>query len=125
MVSVYLPHSGYPISDFQSILEDIWILLSEVTISGSQIILAGDFNTSMNGGVRWESIQELLHEFDLVIANSQRPEFHPDEWTHRSSNRDLRRIDYIAHSQNLSCQGTLADRYLALGSDHRAVSAMI
>ena len=125
IISAYILYSGYPFERFQEIIDQLRAVLSEARLSDYRIVLTGDFNTQTGIGRRWTIISDLCDEFDLNIVNQRRTQNHPDEWTYRTSDGDLIRIDFIMHSKNRSCSSHIADRRLDLRSDHRALSCIL
>ena len=62
------------------------------------MIVAGDFNTTLNVGHRGDCLADVCNNFELSIANSN--DFHWDnnQWTFKRWSASLRRIDFLCHS---------------------------
>ena len=125
VIAVYLPHMGYDWNYFINIFTDIEGLVMEAMNKGYTLVLAGDFNLTLDQGQRGDVMKELCTTFSLEIANGRTMADSSDTWTWKSSYGQFRRIDYILHSKRLRSFNISANRELDLGSDHRNVSASI
>ena len=125
VIAVYLPHMGYDWNYFINIFTDIEGLVMEAMNKGYTLVLAGDFNLTLDQGQRGDVMKELCTTFSLEIANGRTMADSSDTWTWKSSYGQFRRIDYILHSKRLRSFNISANHELDLGSDHRNVSASI
>ena len=120
-ISVYMPHAGYPLVEFEECIKYI----SEIVLEGQRkkykCILGGDFNTEMGRGTRSDIMMELMGEFGLEACNINDNLTVVEQWTFRSSLGRLRRLDYIIAEGSLSSREAGPVDFLDLGSDHRAV----
>ena len=69
IISTYLPHAGYPWEEFEREMEKITLLSMEAKDQGKYVVIAGDFNLSLNIGERRNSMKNLCDEFQLTITN--------------------------------------------------------
>ena len=90
--------------------------------SGKKVIIAGDFNLSLERGDRGKIMKEFCTQFCLDIANGHTPAEEANTWTFESSIHGLYRLDYILHSLVFCSYDKSAHDELHLGSDHRNVS---
>ena len=126
-VSVYMPHGGYPLADFETCLQSIDDTIHSGQSRGRKCIIGGDFNLTMGRGPRSEALLALMGQYGLDNARSK--EFGvPDEdlenhWTFCGSNGRRRILDYILYDNSLCLYSASATNDLDLGSDHRALGA--
>ena len=69
IIAVYLFHAKYELSYFQNLLDDLERLVMEAYGKQLKVLIGGDFNLSLNDGVRDRVLQDLCSEFSLYIAN--------------------------------------------------------
>ena len=69
IIIVYLLHAGYDSNYFQSTLDDVERLIMEACDKRYAVVIGGDFNLSLDQGVRDRLLQDLCAEFSLDIAN--------------------------------------------------------
>ena len=121
IVSIYVPHAGYPNSALEECYEDLRKVLVDTDCVGRKVAVGGDFNTQVGSGPRSDLLMQLVAEFGLHICNYQEPWITDDNWTFRSTLGAHRRIDYILASCLIAGSFGKAIDALNLGSDHRAV----
>ena len=126
ILAVYFPNAwNYDLDYFQSIFEDIERLSMEAMDKGYALVIAGDFNLSIEQGERGEIMIEFCEQFSMDIANRNPIQVDNHSWTYKSSIWGLLRLDYILHSKNLRSFEVSANYELDLGSDHRNVSTSL
>ena len=126
ILAVYLPNAwNYDLDYFQSIFEDIERLSMEAMDKGYALVIAGDFNLSIEQGERGKIMIEFCEQFSMDIANRNPIQVDNHSWTYKSSIWGLLRLDYILHSKNLRSFEVSANYELDLGSDHRNVSTSL
>ena len=86
------------------------------------VVIGGDFNLSLDQGVRDRLLQDLCAEFSLDIANGTSLAENPNMWTFKTSWGNFNRLDYVLHSRSLQSSEVSANLDLDMGSDHRNVS---
>ena len=118
LISIYMPHAGYPHDDLRKMYDQLHWVLAEAQKMRYVSVIGGDFNTQWNVGRRGDMIREFSHMFGLCLANH---EHLPATWTFRSSTGIKRQLDFILFSSELCCESAGAVDVLDLGSDHRAV----
>ena len=69
MISVYMPHAGYPHADLCDVYDQLRFILLEAQQLGYKSVVGGDFNTQQHVGIRGEMLADLLDQFCLHIAN--------------------------------------------------------
>ena len=126
IIAVYLPNSWtYDLQYFQEIFDDIERLSMETADKGYALIIAGDFNLSLERGDRGKIMKEFCTQFCLDIANGHTHAEEANTWTFESSIHGLYRLDYILHSLVFRSYDVSANDDLDLGSDHRNVSTSL
>ena len=125
IIAVYLPHAGYDSNYFQSTLDDVERLIMEACDKRYAVVIGGDFNLSLDQGVRDRLLQDLCAEFSLDIANGTPLAENPNMWTFKTSWGNFNRLDYVLHSRSLQSSEVSANLDLDMGSDHRNVSVSI
>ena len=125
IISTYLPHAGCSWKEFEHETENITMLTMEAKDQGKYVVIGGDFNLSLNMGDRGIAMQNLCSQCQLQIVNSEGRADGVDNWTYHSRQGSYRRIDYILVSAGMLCKSAYATSILDLGSDHRAVKAII
>ena len=118
LISVYMPHAGYPHDDLCKMYDQLQWILADAQKRKYAFVNGGDFNTQWNVGLRGEMIREFSQMFGLCLANLEQL---PESWTFRSSAGIKRQIDFILFNSELCCETAGAVDVLDLGSDHRAV----
>ena len=73
IMAVYLPHSGYEYNYFQETLTYIERLAMDAWDKRYTLIIAGDFNLSLDHGDRGRAMTELCIQFSMYIVNGQTP----------------------------------------------------
>ena len=101
---------------------DIERLAMEGMDKGYALIIAGDFNLSLERGDRGAIMAEFCEQFSMNIVNDQDS---AEAWTFKSFIGGFYRLDYILHTKNLRSFDVSANYDLDLGSDHRNVSASL
>ena len=81
IMAVYFIHSGYGWNLFQEIMTDIERLAKEALDKRYSLIIAGDFNLSLDQGDRGRAMHELCMQFSMDIADGQSPADAIDTWT--------------------------------------------
>ena len=125
VVSVYMPHAGFNWQKLFDVYNQLSLLLTPTLRARQMIIVGGDFNTALNVGHRGDCLADFCNNFELSIANSNGLDLDHNQWTFKSWNGSLRRIDYVCHSTFANCDESSATSVLDLGSDHRAVHAAL
>ena len=125
VIDVYLPHMDYDWNYFMDIFTDIEGLIMEAMDNGYTLVLAGDFNLTLDQGQRGDVMKKFCTTFSLEIAKGRTMTDSSDTWTWKSPYDQFRRIDYILYSKKLRSFNISANREVDLGSDHRNVSASI
>ena len=90
IISVYLSHSGYPWIDFEREMKNIVSLVMERKDQGKYIVIAGDFNLSLNNGDRANMMQNLCDQFQFQVSNGDGNANDVHNWTFRSRLGTLR-----------------------------------
>lgn len=124
-ISVYIPHAGYPWTEFGKCFDEIVVEAAEAVREGHQLIIGGDFNLSLHVGDRGEWIRDLCAQLNLQVAGGMHSLVDASHWTFRSSLDALRRIDFILLGPGLEVQSTRASNDIYLGSDHRCIAACL
>ena len=102
LISIYLPHSGYPLEDLYDCVQQITSLTMEAQDRRMSVLIGGDFNVSLQDhGARISLIRDLVTQFDLQVANGFHPDAHDGTWTRISADGSRRRIDFILCSRGL------------------------
>ena len=129
MISVYMPYSGYDrshrIGYLESTYDQLHGLLYEVKRLHSQVVVGGDFNTTLANHRRADLMIDLVHAFDLAIGDDPLVNANASSWSHSHPLYGKRQIDFILVSRNIIVDECHASHILDLGSDHRAVLAKI
>ena len=68
-VAVYIPHCGYPQTDFDDTYDQLRATLGEARSQKRRLIVGGDFNSQINVGERGHALDELSINYNLTIAN--------------------------------------------------------
>ena len=124
IMAVYLYHSGYGWNYFQETMADIERLAMEALDKRYSLIIAADFNLSLDQGDRGRAMNELCTQFSMDIANGQTLEYDADKWTWKFRSY-LRGIYYILHAKSLRSFDITTNYDLDLDSDHRNVSTSL
>ena len=122
VVAVYLPHMGYPVSEFDETFDQLRCVIDEGRRCRKSLIVGGDFNSQLGVGARGAALAELQHSASLNVLNDADAPWE-NQWTFRSCLGDKRKIDFLLASTPLIFSGVHATSELDLGSDHRAVKA--
>ena len=123
IISVYDPHCGYARQCTEQMYIEIGMLLREARTENRNVIVGGDFNTSLNFGSRAELLYSFVAEHGLQITNCNPDVPWGSSWTFRSSLGHLRQLDYILTDMAMPVTNSHATEELDCGSDHRAVQA--
>ena len=59
-VAVYLPHMGYPVSEFDDTFDQLRCVVDEGRRCRRSLVIGGDFNSQLGVGVRGAALAELL-----------------------------------------------------------------
>ncbi|CAE7565538.1 unnamed protein product [Symbiodinium natans] len=122
MVSVYMPHAGYPTEDLMQTYDSLHCVLEGARKRNIAYVVGGDFNTQLHVGPRGDLLMQTAHMFSMVIANAEQEH---DSWTFCSSMGVRRRLDFVLCSTGFDVTHGGATDLLDLGSDHRAVRAAL
>ena len=125
IISIYMPHAGYPTESFNECLDDIRVAVLDGQRHGMRCLLGGDFNTELYRGWRGDRLQELLHEMDLYACNDPSLSAAQSSWTFLSVLGARRTLDYCFASYGISTRSAEAVSSLDLGSDHRTVQSCL
>eukprot|EP00439_Symbiodinium_sp_Y106_P004000 s2119_g1.t1 len=101
LISVYMPHAGYPHDDLCKMYDQLQWILADAHKRKYAFVNGGDFNTQWNVGLRGEMIREFSQMFGLCLANLEQL---PESWTFRSSAGIKRQIDFILFNSELCCE---------------------
>ena len=124
IISVYMPHAGYPHSAIRECYTNLRNAVSWAREFSQLLVIGGDFNTTLdNVGPRGVLLQEFTDELNIQITNVQAGDDFDKIWTFRSSMGIRRRLDYILAGPALTVEHSFASGLLDLGSDHRSVFA--
>ena len=123
IISVYVPHAGYPWSDFEICMNEMSGLIMEGADQGKHCIIAGDFNLSLHRGDRGVFMDDFCNQHQVRVINGEGLDSAEHSWTFRSQLGTLRRIDFILASPGIVNESANAVWDVDLGSDHRAVKA--
>ena len=124
MISVYLPHCGYPQEDFDTSMEQIKVTIGTARRQQRKCILGGDFNSQIGVGVRGDALLELQSSFGLKLLNAVDDPWEK-QWTFISTLSVKRKIDFLFASSAFGPNSAEAVSSINLGSDHRAVRTEI
>ena len=122
MVSVYMPHAGYPTEDLMQTYDSLHCVLEGARKRNIAYVVGGDFNTQLHVGPRGDLLMQTAHMFSMAIANAKQEH---DSWTFCSSMGVRRRLDFVLCSTGFDVTHGGATDLLDLGSDHRAVRAAL
>ena len=125
IISVYMPHAGYPADDFNMCLDRFREIGLQAVASGYKFMVGGDFNTQINAGWRSERLTATVEELGMAISNYPDDLPYRDAWTFRSCLGHYRVLDYVFVSTSLNIKSAKAISDLDLGSDHRTVQTCI
>lgn len=123
LVSVYMPHAGYPIDDLRRLYEQLQFVLEDARRRGFTYMVGGDFNTQLGVGTRGDLLEQMCLAYGLAVLN--RDSRIQESWTFESSMGIRRRIDFLLCHVSLSVQSACTSCNFDLGSDHRAVHGCI
>ena len=123
VLSVYLPHAGFPREDFLTTIDEIRYIILDAQQNGIRCLIGGDFNTDIRFGWRADLLNEVLSELGLCITNYNEELSFEDQWTFQSCLGTRRIIDYCIVSDDISFRTGSAINDLDLHSDHRAGNA--
>lgn len=126
VISCYLPHAGYT----AEVLDDTYEKLAEAvrwaSVFSLCFIVGGDFSTQLHSGARSDKLLKFVGHFNLSVANvCDDATSRNNEHTFRSSRGFKRQIDFILSSLGFHVLHASATDNLDLGSDHRAVMALL
>ena len=123
-VAVYMPHCGYDFSVFEETYDQLRCALDQISRKKRRVLLGGDFNTTLNVGIRGLHLHNLVNGYGLKITNALNDPW-TDQWAFKSMLGDLRKIDFVLVSKVMDVHSAKASDELDLGSDHRAVKAVL
>ena len=98
--------------------------ISEARRCNAHITIRGNLNTVLGTGYRGEMLEELVDAFGSIIANDA-GNGGDGSWTFESTIGIRRCLDYILVSRSLTMHEAGPSSNLSLGSDHRAVRALL
>ena len=121
IISVYLPHAGYPVRDFNVCMDALRGVILEAASLHMTPIFGGDLNTEIHRGWRSGRLLELLAETGMKICNDTDTLPYDKAWTFRSCLGATCVLDYICAPDTVNDSQSEAGNFLDLSSDHRAV----
>ena len=146
LTSVYFPHTGYGDLAVEKCYTTLSELHEEARSEKQMMIIGGDFNAEVgtandecdghptlgphghpDHNARGEMMRRWVAMRELVIGNTHFEKDAACKWTHESSSKRRRVIDYLLFSKGLwdMVSDVEATFRLDLGSDHRAVHAQL
>ena len=123
VVAVYLPHSGYSLAEIDEVYQQISPLIRQAQSRHMQIIIGGDFNTTLDHSPQSLVFSDWIAEFDLQLCNDPSLLDFDSSWTYSHPLTGKCTLDYILTSRHFSIFSAFATSDLGLGSGHRAVIA--
>ena len=123
--SCYMPHAGYPANALDDACECLATAAEWASSFSPCYAIGGDFNTQLNTGTRAEKLWRFTGCFNLQIANDGGGFSLEEAYTFISSLGVKRQIDFVLHGPGFHVLHASAVDSLDLGSDHRAVEAVL
>ena len=123
--SIYIPHAGYHVNDFNICFDDLRKSVLEGQQIGRKCFIGGDFNAEMYRGWRGNRLREFIAEVSLVNSAENFPQGIEESWTFRSCLGDIRILDYCLVPTEITIETSRSIDGLNLGSDHRAVQCCV
>ena len=115
VVSLYMPHAGYPIEGLRQLYEQFRFILADARRRGFSYVVAGDFNSQLDIGVRGELLDQFCQACNLLLLNRNAPVH--ESYAFESSLGVRRRIDLLLCHVSLSVHAAAASHEFDMGSD--------
>lgn len=124
IISAYMPHAGYKESVLEAAYDDLSHAVRWARSFCGVVLIGGDFNTTVAGGLRSAKLLDFAAGHGLTITNEQEDAPINEKYTFESSLGRWRQLDYILAGPGPRVVQASAVDELCLGSGHRAVKAV-
>ena len=102
VVAVYIPQSGYSLAEIDEVYQQISLLILQAQSRHMQIIIGGDFNTTLDHSPQSLVFYDWIAEFDLQFYNDPSLFDFDSSWTYSHPLTGKRTLDYILTSRQIS-----------------------